>query len=479
MRGVAATAGGQWLRFILHIATTMVLARLVTPEDYGLVTMVVAITGLAERLLTVGLRTATIQRREITDQQVSALFWITVILGTIVSALFAGSAELISAFYGEPELVPVTLAMSSIFVLTAFGSQHIALLDRHMRFKLLAVMEVTALGVAGVAAIVVGALGMGYWAIVVLHLAQPAVKLAFGWLGTGWKPQLPRAWAGVRSLLSFGAYQTLFQVLTYSSQNLDNVVIGNAIGSSALGIYSRAYQLLLVPIRELQSPLHRVAIPTLSRLQDQPERFRRFYRTGLSGTAHAAIPLILLLALASDEIILLALGDQWIEAGPIFRVLAFAGLATVAGHANGWLYVALGRVRRQALWGLVAHPLLIASFFIGLPWGIVGVATAYTVTRWLLLPVSLTLATSGTPVSLGDVGRAVWRPACIGAIAYIAAGQVREGVLLAPTVVTLAIAATSFLLAYAVMLAAWRPARAEFRSLLDVARQGLRRAGNG
>ena len=474
VRGVAATAGGQWARFVIHIGSTMILARLVTPEDYGLVTMIVAITGLIERLLTVGLRTATIQRRELNNAQVSALFWITISLGTLATGVFALSAQFIAGFYGQDELVPVALAMSSVFLLSTAGTQHVALLERELRFSLLAVMEIAAIAVAAVVAVIAAMLGLGYWAIALLHVVQPAVRGCFGWFGTGWVPALPRDRNDLGELLSFGAYQTFFQVLVYLSQNVDNVLIGREVGAASLGVYSRAYALLLMPIRQLQAPLHRVAIPTLSRLQDQPERFRRFYRTGLSATAHTAIPLILVMAVAADDVIWVALGDQWTEAGPIFRVLAFAGLATVIGHANGWLYVSLGRVRRQAVWGLIVHPILIGSFFIGLPGGALGVATAYTIARWVTLPASLAMATHGTPVAFADAIRSVWRPAVVASVAYAGAWAVREGGAGWPVFGSLSATGLAFGVVYMGVLVSWPAARSEFKQLVGLVRGGFR-----
>lgn len=475
VRGTAATLAGQWGRFALQIASTMVLARLLTPADYGLVGMVLVITGLAERLTTMGLTTATIQRKEITHAQVNALFWLNAALGVAAAACLAAAAPLIASFYGRAELVPVVVALSSAFVLSGLTAQHKALLARNMRFAALASAEIAAMGVGAAVAIAAAWTGMGYWALVLFHAVQPLVRLIIVWVQSDWRPSRPARAAEMRQLVSFGAYLSGTEISTYMVRNMDNVLIGRYVGAAELGIYSKAYQLLLMPIRQLQGPTHRVAVATLSRLQDDAERFRHYYRTGLGAMAFTAMPLLAALAVASDDVILLILGDQWAEAGPIFRVLAFAGIAHVVTHTNSWLYIALGRTRRQMTWAFISHPLHILSFVVGLPWGAYGVAVAFTLTTWLMLAPSFTVATRGTPVSLRDIGASVWRPAAITACAYAAGAWASAQVAPLHPFPSAVTSGGVVVLVTALLTLAWPAARQQVSVLLDRVRRAYGR----
>jgi PST family polysaccharide transporter len=476
VRGAGATFFGQWGRFLIQTGATVVLARLLTPEDYGLVGMVLAITGLADRLRTMGLSTATVQVRTIDQPQLSALFWINTGLGVLVAALLAAAAPLIARFYGEPQLTLIVLALSLSFIFGGVGAQHVALLNRRMQFRSLAGLEITSMLFGAGVAIAAALLGAGYWSLVLFHLLQPVWRGIVAWRKSRWTPSRPARADGLRGILTFGANLSGYEIIVYLSRNLDNVLIGRYLGAAPLGIYSKAYGLLLLPIQQIQGPLHRVAVSTLSRLQDDPERFRAYFRTGLGGVAFTAIPLIGFLALAADEIILLVLGSQWSAAGPVFRILAFAGLASAMTHSNSWIYIALGRTRSQMLWGLATNPLIVASFVVGLRGGVRGVALAYAVTVWLLLLPSFWYATRGTPVSVGDVLDAVARPAAVSAVAFVAAwyaGTLRPG---ASTLVGLAISATVYLVTAGSLVAIWPAARERARELIDLTRNALRRS---
>jgi PST family polysaccharide transporter len=277
----------------------------------------------------------------------------------------------------------------------------------------------------------------------------------------------------MRPLLGFGGWTSMFGIVNYVSRNADNALIGRYEGAADLGVYSRAYQLLLLPLQQVNAPLARVAIPTLSRLQDEPARYRRFYETAMAAIAYVTLPLVAVLAVLADEIVVVLLGTQWREAAPIFQVLAFAGIGMTLGQANGWLYQTTGHARRQALSGLVSRGITVASFVVGIRWGAYGVAVAFTVSTTLLTIPSFALATLGAPVSMRGIGRAIWRPAVVAVATYAVASLLHHA--LDPHVgsfLVLVGTCLGTLAAYAAMVAAWPAARAHWREIAALLRPG-------
>ena len=476
IRGVGATIAGQWGRLAIQIGATMVLARLLTPEDYGLVGMVLAVTGLAERLKMMGLSTVTVQRREIDQDQLSFLFWVNVGLGVGFAVVLGALAPLVSRFYGAPELTGITVALTVSFVLGGIAAQHVALLTRRLEFGSLAIIEVLAILFGSVAAIVAAGLGAGYWALVVFHVTQPGVRALIAWRRTRWRPKRP-AWAREGwQMLSFGANLGGFELLNYFARHMDNVLIGRYLGAEPLGAYTKAYGLLLLPVQQIQGPVHRVAVPTLSRLQDDPERFRRFFLTGLRSVAFVVIPLITALAVLAEEVILILLGDQWTDAISVFQILAFVGMVHALGHSNGWLYIALGNVRRQLGWSLVEAPLVVLSFVLGLRFGIEGVATAYAVTMWLLLLPSFWNATRGTPVSIPDVIACGLRPAIVSLVGFVSVVALRSALPPVPVPVSGVILGIAYLTAVGAAIGVWPSARGDAQAMVTLLRTGFRGA---
>ncbi|MFQ5490160.1 MAG: lipopolysaccharide biosynthesis protein, partial [Phycisphaerae bacterium] len=377
VRGGAATLLAQFLKhFVIGLAATAILARLLSPEDFGLLAMVAAFTNFLARFQDLGLSMATVQRRDISHAQVSNLFWINLALGLLAAGLTAAFAPLVAWFYGQPELTTVTAALGAAFIFGGLTVQHRALLRRQMRFTALAGVQLTAAIGGALAGIASARMGAGYWALVVMQLVS-AVLTALGvWIACGWRPGWPSRDTGVRSMLAFGGNLTAANLLNYLVRNLDNVLIGWRWGADALGLYANAYKLLLLPIRQFNTPLTNVAIPALSRLQDKPDQYRAFFKKGIQLLTTVGMPMVAFLAVDADNVILLVLGDKWGGAAPIFRLLAPAAFLGTFNVATGWVYVSTGQVDRQLRWVVFSSPVIILAFIVGLPFGPTGVAAS-------------------------------------------------------------------------------------------------------
>ncbi|MBD3236127.1 MAG: oligosaccharide flippase family protein [Candidatus Eisenbacteria bacterium] len=411
LRGGTITLVAQGIRVALIMGATMVLARLLRPSDFGLVAMVAVVIGLVSMFKDMGLSMATVQREQISRAQVSTLFWFNAAVGVGLTLLLAALSPLIAWIYGEPRLAGISMTLGLAFLFGGLTVQHQALLRRRMQFGRLAAAEVGGMLFSVIVAIVAALLGAGYWALVVRQVAL-ALGIAAGvWLMCGGRPGPPRRRAGVRSLLGFGGHLTASNLANYLSRNLDKALIGWRWGAEPLGFYSKAYQLLLLPIHQVNAPVTSVAIPTLSRLQSDPSRYRAYYRRGILLLVAVGMPVVALLCAEAQRAVQVLLGSQWSEAVPLFRVLAPAAFVGTFNVATGWVYISTGRTDRQMRWVLFSTALTLIAFAIGLRWGAMGVAVACSASFVLLRYPGIVYCFRAAPVTQADLFGALWRPA--------------------------------------------------------------------
>ena len=412
-RGGAVVLGSQGFKFVINMAATVVLARLVTPQDYGLIGMVLVLTGFVALFKNLGLSAATVQRAEINSQQVSTLFWVNVAVSVVLMLLTAALAPVVALFYHEPRLTWITMAFAAGFLFSGLVVQHEALMKRQMRFLPLAVAEIVSLAAGLTVAIVLAWRGAGYWALVANQLVSGAVYALSIWVACRWRPGPPVRNSGVRSMLAFGGSLTGFGFFNYFSRTLDNLLIGRVWGAQQLGLYAKAYQLLLLPIDQLSSPLDGVALPALSRLVDEPERYRQVYLRILEKIAMFSMPGVALMIGTSDWLVQVMLGPQWSETARIFALLGIVGLVEPVSNTAGWLLISQARTRHLVQWGIIDGALSIISIVIGLPWGAVGVAASFAIVGLCVRKQLLIIFTGRTgPVSARDIYRTLAPSAC-------------------------------------------------------------------
>jgi PST family polysaccharide transporter len=385
VRGGFFTIAGQLLKFGLQTLSVIILARLLAPEDFGLVAMVTAVTGFAGLFKDMGLSMATIQQKEINEAQISTLFWVNFLISCSFMILLMLVSPLIAIFYKEPLLVKITIVSSLPFFFAGLTIQHQALLRRQMKFGQLAFIEVFSIFGATVLAILLAVLGGGYWAIVSLPPINSILLAAGVWLITKWIPGMPLRNTGVRSMLSFGGNIVGFNAINYFARNLDKMLIGRFYDASSLGYYSQAYRLLMLPLMQISGPVAGVAIPALSRLQDDPERYRKYYMKIVSLMTSVTVPCVVFMMVMSKELIVTILGPQWDRTSMIFAILAVSAIFQPITYTSGWLFISQGRSRTMLHWGFIGSTIIIASFFVGLPWGPEGVATAYSSVNVLVI----------------------------------------------------------------------------------------------
>jgi PST family polysaccharide transporter len=273
-------------------------------------------------------------------------------------------------------------------------------------------------------AIAVGsaAAGFGYWALVTMTIAFPFLNTIGYWLTAAWIPGRPQRRAGIRSMMNFGGTVTLNGLVYYLANNADKVLVGRVWGVEALGLYGRAYQLISIPTDNLNSAAGDVAFSALSRLQADPARLRNYFLKGYSLILAATLPVTVACAIFADDVVAVLLGPKWNAVAPIFRVLAPTILVFAIVNPLGWLLTALGFVRRGLNMALAVAPFMIGAYVIGLRYGPLGVAFAYSSAMLLWVWPAVRWAVHGTMISPRDVFLTMSRPLAssivAGAIAF-------------------------------------------------------------
>jgi O-antigen/teichoic acid export membrane protein len=407
-RGGVVTLSAQVFKFVLSTATAIVLARLLMPEDYGLIGMVAIVVGFLGMFQYLGLSTATVKWSQLSHQQVSTLFWVNIGLSATIMLLTMASAPLIAWFFKEPRLVGITCGYSIIILITGLSIQHEALLMRQMRFGVTALIEIAAMASGLGVAIIAAWYGAGYWALVINQLVLALVTVVGAWSACRWRPSLPTRAAGVRSMLSYGGNLTGYNIMTYFARNLDNALIGKFWGAYQLGVYSRAYQILLMPMAQINNPLMAVAVPALSRLIDTPARYRAAYLKLLEKIAMVTMPGVIFMIASSDWLVLFLLGPQWKDTGRIFMLLGVAAILQPSTRSALWLFTTQGRAREMFVWGVMSAVIAVISILAGLPWGATGVAASYAVTDlFISTPLMFWYVGRRGPVRAGDFYRTI------------------------------------------------------------------------
>lgn len=410
VRSGTVTMASQSLRFIINMASTMILARLLVPADFGLLAMTQSLLVFINLFQSLGLSVATVQREHITHDQVSTLYWVNAAASSAVGLITIALAPLVAMLYNEPRLTNVTMALAIPMIISGLGSQHGALLARQMRFATEQAITVFAMVVSSIVAVVFAKLGHGYWSLVYKEIAMASTIVLCFWITVRWVPGPPRRSTGVRNMLSFGAYLTGSSFVNQMSRNVDNILIGTFAGPTALGLYNRAYNLLMLPIRQINKPVGSVAIPSLSRLQNEPDRFAAFYYKGVEVLLFCAMPIVAFSFVAAEEIVLVVLGDQWKDTVEIFRALAPAAILGTYNMAQGWLFAPLGKTKQELYVTVVSSTLTVGAFAVGINWGAIGVAYAYSSVCMLKTIPEVYYATRNSPVTFGGALKVALRP---------------------------------------------------------------------
>lgn len=415
--GVLFTMGAQVTKIILQFASVAVLARLLTPHDYGLIALVLVVVGAGEVFRDFGLTAATVQAPTVTSAQRSQLFWLNTLIGVILATVVFALSWPIAWLMGQEELRAMIQVLSLLFVFNGLMTQHRAQLQRLLRFKAIAGIDIIA-AVAGLAAAVVAAMtGAGYWALVLQQLTIAVIGMVLAFLLGRWHPSRPTRRNDIREFINFGWNIVATNMVVYAANQVDTLIVNAKFGTGSLGLYNRAYQLVMTPLNQVRGPLNGVAQPVFARVQADPARFNRYVTAGQLALGYAiGVPLALVIALA-EPLVRVMLGSEWLSATPLLQCFAVAAFLSNLSMIGYWVYMARGLVSQLFRYTLLSLTIKVTCILVGAQFGLVGVAVGFAVAPALAWPISLWWLSRITPIPTRSLYAGAFRVALMGLIA--------------------------------------------------------------
>jgi PST family polysaccharide transporter len=413
VRGTGLVLGTQGIRAALQFGSVIILARLLVPEDFGLVAMVTAVIGIAEIIRDAGLSSAAVQSTVLTEQERTNLFWANFGLGTACAVAAMAAAPLIVAGYGEPRLGPIVLVLACVFVFSGANTQFKSDLMRRMRFRQLAMADLTAQFLAITVAVALALAGAGLWAIVAQQVTTAVATLTINVINVRWLPGWPVRGVSLARFFRFGGGVLGTHGLSYITKSISNVAIGAALGAAPLGLYNRAYQLLMTPLQQIDAPMTSVFLPVLSRVKDDDTTFTRYVGKIQLMACYVTATVLSVAAGVATPLTLVLFGERWRGVVPIFAILAIGGVFRTTSMLAYWIFLAKGRTGTQLRQDLIARPIMIGIMVAGLPWGVVGVAAGHSIAFFLYWIVTFVTVGQSTGLDVRPLFRAAIRNAVL------------------------------------------------------------------
>jgi O-antigen/teichoic acid export membrane protein len=409
VRGAGAAIAGSASNFAVQIGAVVILARLLTPSDFGVVTMVTTFSLLLRSFGLNGFTELIMQREEITDSLASNFFWINLGVGAVLTLAFASSGPLLALFFHNPDVVPVTRGMSLTIGIGCLGYVHLGLLQRAMHFRTTAVINFLGGVLQYVVSISLALAGWHYWALVWGSVVQTAVVAVGALWVCRWLPSLPGHASGTGSGFKFALNVYSHFAFSYLTRNTDNLLVGWRFGAQSLGFYKKAYDLFVLPETQLLAPLSAVVVSTLSRVNKDREQFQRYFLRAISVLALLGMGVGTDLALVGKDIIRFLLGPGWEEAGRIFSLFGPGIGVMLLYNTHGWVHLSIGRPERWFRWGLMEFVCTVSLFFLTLRWGPSGIAFAWTASYFLLMFPGFWYAGKPIGLGIGPVLAVIWK----------------------------------------------------------------------
>lgn len=420
-RGVAWVAGARLAIQVVQFASSLVLARLLLPSQYGLAAIAWTVTSFAFLFSDLGLSAWLVQSPKITDRDAATAFWINALAGLCLTAIVFGLSDPLAALFGHPRLAGLLRIASFAFTLSLTAVPN-ALLERRLQFNRIAVVDMTSQTTGFAVTVTCAALGLGAASLVIGPLVATTVGSTASIIASRWLPTARPSRASARRQLGFGGHLTGFTALAFWANNIDNMLIGRFVGTRELGFYNRAYMLMMMPFVQVNSVLGRVLLPVLSAVRGDAERLRRAVMRLCRTNATLLCPLLIGLATVSHNFILVAFGSRWLGAAPLVAILCLSGPPQVAARISGLVCQATGQARLLTTWGNLGNLSTIVAIAAGLPWGAKGVCIAFTARAYLMFPVAVMPAKRAMGLGSSDVFR-------VSLPAYIASAEMAAFVL--------------------------------------------------
>lgn len=374
----------QVLTQVVFLGFGIFLARILSPSAFGVVGMVTIFSNFAALFIDLGFSAALIQKKETTDAHFSSVFWLNLVIGTFLYLLFYGLAPFIAGFYDQPALVLLVRVICLSFIVTSFASVQANILIKNLDFKKKVVINWIATVCGYLTAFLLACKGYGVWALVGMTLVAAVVNSVLYWMVSSWVPSMVFEWRKIKELSRFGLNYLGDTGINYWSRNYDNFIIAKVLGSSDLGIYTRAYALMLLPLRNITTIVTKVMFPAFSQKQDDIQLLKKYYLRIIRYIALVSFPLMIGLSLVSKEFVLVFFGREWIAMAPVLSILSGLGAIQSIVSLNGLIYNSLGKANIAFKVSVITNIALIIAFTIGVNFGITGISYSYLIASLLL-----------------------------------------------------------------------------------------------
>jgi O-antigen/teichoic acid export membrane protein len=401
LRGLAWKGASQIFLQGSRIVVAVILARMLSPHDYGLAAMALVLASLGIVFSDVALGAALVQRTRLSEADRSTAFWTSVAVGVLCTVLGVGLSGVLADLYGDSAVQPLFAVLSLSFLVTSLATTHEALLVREMNFRSLELRMMIGTAAGAVAGIFLAAKGYGAWAIIGQQLAIAAVSTALLWLLSPWRPTFSFSRASLRSLGGFSGNVFAHRLLYYLHRNVDNLLIGRFLGPAALGVYGFAYNVMLVPFSRIAGPLTEVLFPAFSRMQHDRKRMTAIWVRAIRLVASFSVPALLGLVVVAPDFVSVVLGAKWADTDTtiLIQILAWVGLLQSLQTLNPNILQALDKTDTLLRYTIVFFALHMTAFAVGLQWGVVGVAVGYLVSSLVVEPLFAWVTTRALGIS--------------------------------------------------------------------------------
>ncbi len=372
--GIGWNIIGQIGYQVLNISITIILARILAPEIFGLVAMVTIFTGYANILINFGFSIAIIQKKELSQLALNSMFWTTVGIGIIVFLITCLLSPFIAKLYDDERLILITIAIASSFIFSALNVVQDALFVRDLDFKSLTIRKMGALFISGLVAIPLAVWGFSYWSLVAQKVSVVVATTFFLWSLSKWRPKFEFSFSALKSVFNLSGSIFVNSTFSYFANNFDNYYIGKYFSPFDLGIYSKSFSLISLPTTNISQVLTSVLLPAFSKIQDEKSKVGGYYLNITKFILFITIPLMIVVFLASEPIILLLFGEKWVAAAPFFRIFSFSGILASYNTLTGTVVISQGRDDLINLGTILKRPSVVVGILIGSTFGVMGIA---------------------------------------------------------------------------------------------------------
>lgn len=409
LKGITWSGTAQLIQLLSHFIVTAILARLLEPGDFGLIGMANVFINIIILMNERGWSNALIQNQDVEERHFSSVFWINIAFSFVMMGGLIFASPFIAEFYGRQELRPILVVLSFTFALEAFGIVQRGIHMKELNFKKLAIVDMASFIFSGITGIYLALHGYGVWSLVYQIVSLKLVSLILLWCFTAWKPKFLFSLTAIKELFYFSMNITAHSIMTYVSGNADYFLIGKFLGAEALGFYTLAFKLMMVPTRNISWVVSKVTFPVFSKIQHDLGKVRQNYLKVIKTLSLITFPLIFVLFVVTPEFVRVVVGLKWEPAILLIRILCICGLVKALLVTWGSVALSQGRSDLQLRLGTLGMIIFVSSVCIGLPWGILGVVVSYTVAHIFWLPYVMNRVGALIDLHLKDIFKLVFR----------------------------------------------------------------------